>query len=54
MHFPAAGQEPEVPRDTRVRLVVVIRIVEHVFFWEEIVVRRLQHNLAILLPMTVR
>jgi hypothetical protein len=32
MHFQTSGQKPEVSRDGRVCLVVVIEIVEDVFF----------------------
>jgi len=33
MHFQTSGQKPEVPRDRRVGLVVVIGIAQDVFFW---------------------
>jgi hypothetical protein len=39
MHFHAAGHEPEVARDARVRLVVIVRILEHVFFGQKVAKR---------------
>lgn len=54
MHFQAAGQEPEVPGHGRIRLVIIIGIVEGVFFWQKLMASWHHHVLAILPPMTTR
>jgi hypothetical protein len=52
MHFHGAGPIPDVPRHGRVRHVVIIGIVEDIFFWQKPTGREHHHLLAILPPMT--